>query len=174
VNYGVVRLIRAAVLHEQLALRLDPNVNVLKEYRRFLRDRADRSADPSGRLARRRSRELFNKKIYLQLEHLAKAGEGFVFRLRHMLTLPRVNFSAMVSKSSFAFLTLVKFLTQAAQLTVAAAVIVVVGHGLGPESLTLREVFESIWNSSLYWGAVIVLVAVNGRALLFRLDDKAV
>ena len=37
VDFGVLRLIRSAVMHETLALRLHPDIDILKEYRRFLR-----------------------------------------------------------------------------------------------------------------------------------------
>lgn len=174
VDYGVLRLIRAAVMHEILALRLSPDIDVLKQYRRFVRSRADRSADPGGRPARRRVRDALNKKIYLRLEHLAKAAEGFVFRLRHLVSLPRVNFNAMISKSSFAFLTLVTFLTQVFQLTAVAALFVMTHYGLAHERFTVRQLLQPVWESALYQGAIVVLFLINGRALLFRLDDKDV
>ena len=174
VDFSVVRLLGAAVRYETLALRLDNSINILKEYRRFTRRRADRAADCGGRDAERRAKATLDKTVYLRLERLANAGESFFFRLRHLLALPRVNFSALMSKSSFAFVTLMRFLSQLGVLTLAAMLLAVSRHALNHDHVTYLGALQSVVSSIAYRSVVVALLIINGRSLLFRLDDKDV
>ena len=171
VEYGVLRLIRSAVVLEHMALRLDPKVNLLRRYERFVRDRADRAADPFGEPAARRWKTAFDRRGYLRLEQVAKAGENFAFRMRQLLSSPRVNFHAMIGKSAYAALAVVTFLTRAAQLVALAAAAVAI-HGLWNGAVPVaRDVWSTVWQSPWVLGALAATLLVGVRALFYRLDD---
>lgn len=173
VKYDVVRLLRTVVLYETLALRLDDRINILKEYRRFIRDRAARAADPGGRTMARAART-FDETIYLRLERLTGAADGFLLRLRHLLASPRVNFHALVSKSSFGFATLVRFAFHTVLLTLGATLAVYGSRILSRGTASVADALQVVASSGFYGAAVVVLVLIHGRSLLFRLDDKDV
>lgn len=173
-DLGVVRLLRAIATYEAMALELDADAHPLRSFKRFIRDRANRAADPTGPATRRRIAQVFDRTVYLKLERMANAGETIFFRLRHLVTLPHVNFHALTSKSSFTFVVLMRFLSHVALLTVTASAAV---HGYGivnGSSESFGEVVQTVVRTVAYQAALVVLLAINGRALLFRLDDSSV
>jgi ubiquinone biosynthesis protein len=173
-EYHVLRMLQANLAYEMLALRLDNNIHVIDEYNRFTRYQARRA----GRRARRNITRTLRRpddKVFLRLERLLHTGEGLVARLRHVLAIPSVNFNSLMSKWSFAAYTLIRLgtqsvaLTSAAVLVLATAQFLATGETAGGEAL-LRQVVSH----RLYQFLIVVLVFLNGRALLFRLDDKDV
>lgn len=172
VDFVVLRLLRSAVTHETLALLIDPEADLLREFRRFQRYRANRAANPLGKDARKRARELFDRRIYLRLEAMAKAGESFVFRLRHVLSLPRVNFSAKIGKASFAVITLATWVTRVVRLAALFIACFVAGHLVAHSGFTRGQLLSELWQSLLFRTGVVVLFLIQLRVLLFRLDDR--
>jgi ubiquinone biosynthesis protein len=175
IDFRVLRLLRAAVAQETMALRLAGTIDVIKEYRRFTRDRAARASNRAARSAVRRAGGTLDKTAYLRLERLTSTAEGLLFRLRHVLALPNVNFNSMMSKWSFTAVTAMKFATQLIVVTALGAALVVGGHFLGTrEQVPYMAAMRQILSTGIYQAAVILLLFINGRALLFRLDDKDV
>ena len=173
IDFRVLHLVRATLVYEMLALRLDPSVGIVRRYRRFLRDRSVHAAKRASREAARRVGKSFRKTIYLRLERLAATGEGLFFRLRHALALPRVNFNSMISKGSFTFVTFVKLATQVLLLMALLAGFRVTrsylaDHQAVPYRIAVREAVST----GLFQACVVVLMFINGRPLLFRLDDE--
>lgn len=178
-RYGIViegrilRLLRAALMHETLAVRLDESISVVKEYDRFVRRRAARATRRAidNLISRRTSAG--GKSRYSRMEQLAGTAETLFFRLRHALTLPRVNFHVMMNKGSSTFLTVIKLAAQVLGLAVVAAYLVVAFREIETdEVVTYRVAIGWVLSSTLFRVAVAVLIFVNARALLFRLEDK--
>jgi predicted unusual protein kinase regulating ubiquinone biosynthesis (AarF/ABC1/UbiB family) len=174
VNSQVLRLLRSTLLIESTAARLHRSVDFVEQYHQFENYRAER--------ARRRVTDAVTDALegnsseatILRLERLGQTVAGLFFRTRHMLTLPSVNFNALMSKWSFAVYTLVRFAVQALVVTglgalLTAAVTLGAGFPLEPVS-TLRATLGSV----AYQVVVAALVVANVRAVLFRLDDKEV
>jgi hypothetical protein len=174
IDFHVLRLLRGSVMYDTLAVRLDPEINVIKEYRRFARYRAARARQRfKGQLIKRASAFPDHRGAYLQFERLANTGESLFFRLRHALSIPRVNFSALMSKGSFVVYTWIRLAAQvlalAALLTTASVGVEYATTGHGPN---VRDAFVHVTTLGVFRVLVVLLVFLNTRKLLFRMDDK--
>jgi hypothetical protein len=90
-----------------------------------------------------------------------------------MLSLPSVNFTTLTSKWSYAFYTLLRFLGGALAVTVLAGLLVHSNLLLsGQPVLSLYALFVFLIGQPLYQAVLLLLLLVNGRAALFRMDDR--
>jgi predicted unusual protein kinase regulating ubiquinone biosynthesis (AarF/ABC1/UbiB family) len=175
IDFHILRLLRATLTFDTLATRLNPELDIIKEYRRFSKDIARRI----GRRARRRlykqATEGVDGKVYLRLERWFNAGEGLYFRLRRMLSIPSVNFSMLMSKWSFIMFTTVVFAAQILLVTGVGMTAVAALHYFNAgELFDVRDAFLTVVSHWLYQLIILFLLIINGRSLLFRLDDKDV
>lgn len=173
VDIRVMRLLKAALMHETLAVRLNDSLNVIKEFEKFTRGRAARATRRAARRSVRGLRRSNDKRRYLKLEQLVGTGETLMLRMRHALTIPKVNFQAMTGKGAFSFMILLKFSAQALVLTAAAAyATMTVRNFNGLNLMTYREAIDVVLSSLAFRVGIWVLLLVNARAVLFRLEDK--
>jgi ubiquinone biosynthesis protein len=174
IDFHVLRLLRGNVMYDTLAVRLDPDINVIKEYRRFARYRAARARRRLRRqLGKQASDFPDDKSIYLQLEQLANTGESLFFRLRHALSIPRVNFGSLMSKGSFVVYMFIRLAAQLLAVTGLLTVgVVAVGYASTGQPLDLRDAAAQLISSIAFQGLVVALVLLNARKMLFRMDDK--
>jgi predicted unusual protein kinase regulating ubiquinone biosynthesis (AarF/ABC1/UbiB family) len=172
IDIQVLRLMRATLLLESLAVRLDPEINYVERYRKFNGYRAEQ--------ARRRVTDAItggfeegnSEQLVVRLNSVAQTFQGLYFRLRHTLTMPTVNFGTFAGKWAFAFYILLRFLGQVFLLTgvgVLLAALLTVG-----EPLDLPALLQVVTANFFYRAAVIALIFVNARLVLFRFDDKDV
>jgi ubiquinone biosynthesis protein len=173
IDIQILRLIRATLLLESMAARLHAEINFVDQYQKFERYRAEQ--------ARRRVTEAImdhadgkgNEQAIIRLDRIAQALDGFLFRASHMLSLPTVNFNALMSKWSFAFYTMLRFLGQAALLTFLFALVtslqLYLTTGQSPFPL---DVIQKLISNPVYQTLLLITIFVNGRTVLFRMDDK--
>ena len=101
--------------------------------------------------------------------------ESLFFRTTHMLSLPSVNFNALMSKWSYAIYTLLRFVAQAVVLTLLFAVLQGVSYYFAQSSpIHVLEIFQKVIANPVFQILLLVLIFINGRTVLFRLDDKEV
>ncbi len=171
----VLRLIRSTLLFESMAARLHPKINFVEQFGKFKTYRAEQ--------ARQRVTDSFFDQLdgkgvertIIRLDRIAHAVDGLVFRTSHMLSLPSVNFNALMSKWSFAVYTLLRFISQAVTLTLIAILLASLQlYFETPQSINVMRVFQSVVTNSAYQIILIVLIYVNGKTVLYRLDDKEV
>lgn len=171
----VLRLLRATLLFESMAVHLHPKIDFVRQYRRFDRYRAEQ--------ARRRVTDTVldqldgknDEQLVIRLDRIAHTAQGFFFRTRHMLSLPTVNFSALMSKWSFAFYILFRFFGQALLVTAVAVILVMFNLYLsGSQAIDTQSVVQSVTGSIAYRAAIFILIIISGRTVLFRMDDKEV
>jgi ubiquinone biosynthesis protein len=175
IDIQVLRLIRATLLFESMAARLHHEINFVDEYLKFDKYRAEQ--------ARRRVTDSIldqmdgngNEQMIIRLDRIAQAAEGLFARTSHMLSLPSVNFNALMSKWSFAAYTLLRFIGQTAVLTLIFAMVTALQLQAGAQpSLNVTHIFLKVISSPVYQILVLVMLFVSGRTVLFRMDDKEV
>jgi hypothetical protein len=175
VDIQVLRLIRSTLLYESMAARLHHEIDFVDQYQKFKMYRAEQ--------ARRRVTDSIldqmdgtgNEQTIIRMDRIAQAAEGLLFRTSHMLTLPSVNFNALMSKSSFTFYTFLRFLNHAAILTLVFALLTSLRlYSNAQESMNITDIFLSVAMNPIYQVFIIILLFVHGRTILFRLDDKEV
>jgi ubiquinone biosynthesis protein len=175
VDFHILRLLRAILLCDTMSLQLDNELDIIAEYRRFSKNMSRRIGRRVRRRAARQLTEGIDDKIYLRVERWVNAGEGLFFNLRHMLAIPSVNFSALMSKWSFAIFMVIVFVAQALVVTGIGVTAVAVGHYLaGTEITAVRPLLEQLVTNRFYLVIILILFIINSRSLLFRLDDKEI
>lgn len=175
VDIQVLRLIRSTLLLESMAVRLHRETNFVDEYQSFKEYRAEQ--------ARRRVTDNIldqldgkgNEQSIIRLDRIAHAVEGLLFRVSHSLTLPSVNFSALMSKWSFAVYNFVLFLVQVAMMTLVFGLLVNLDLYLQTQQFgSIGRVLQMVVTNPIYQIVFFILIFVHGRTVLFRLDDKEV
>jgi ubiquinone biosynthesis protein len=175
IDIQVLRLIRSTLLFESMAARLDREIEFVAQFWKFQTYRAEQ--------ARRRVTESILDQLdgqgiertIIRLDRIAHAVEGLAFRTSHALSLPSVNFNILMGKWSFAVYTLLRFIGQAAALTLIAMFLASLQTYLETrQSLNFVQVFQSLMANPLYQILILLLFYLNGKAILYRWDDKEV
>ncbi len=175
VDIQVLRLIRSTLLLESMAARLHPEIDFVDEYQGFKNYRAEQ--------ARRRVTDSMldqmdgknNEQAIIRLDRIAHAVEGLLFRASHILSLPSVNFNALMSKWSFAVYNLFLFLGQMAIITLIFGILANARvYFDGQQLMSISQVLQKVVTSPLYQIIFFIMVFVHSRTVLFRLDDKEV
>jgi len=175
IDIQVLRLIRATLLLESMAARLNHEINYVDQYLKFDQYRAEQ--------ARRRVTDSIldqmdgngNEQMIIRLDRIAHAAEGLFARTSHMLSLPSVNFNALMSKWSFAVYMLLRFIGQSVVLTLIFALFTALQlQASAQPALDVTNIFRKVMASPVYQILLLVMIFVNGRTVLFRMDDKEV
>ncbi len=175
IDIEVLRLIRSTLLLESMAVRLDNEINFVHEYRKFDRYKAEQARRRVTNTVLNQLEGKSNEQLIIRMDRLFQTMEGLFFRTIHMFSLPTVNFNVLMSKWSFTVYILVRFFTQVLGITALAVGIGVVYFALAGRVPFIPSVIIT-WSISnpLYYSALILLIFINGRTALFRMDDKEI
>ncbi len=175
IDVEVLRLLRATLLLESMAVRLDPDINFILDYRKFRVYKAEQ--------VRRRVTDKIldqldgkgNEQLIIRVDRIIQTLEGLFNRTIHMFTLPSVNFNVLMSKWSFAVYIAVRFFAQSLVVTGIALAVSLAFLMLNQQNpFSIQELITWTLTNPLYQAVIIVLVFINGRTVLFRMDDKEV
>jgi predicted unusual protein kinase regulating ubiquinone biosynthesis (AarF/ABC1/UbiB family) len=175
IDIHILRLVRSTLLFESMAVRLHRETNFVDQFQKFDRYRAEQ--------ARRRVTDSLvdqmegkgNEQTVIRLDRVAHAVEGLLFRTSHMLSLPSVNFNSLMSKWSFAIYIAFRFTGQAMLLTLLSAFLI--GFQLyvkTEQPVNIVGLFQQTMMNPVYQVLLLVMIFVNGRTVLFRMDDKEI
>jgi hypothetical protein len=174
-SFDTVRMIRATLLYDTLAARLDNDIDVGKQYRRFMKDAGGEAQTRVQKRVRSRLKNGLTAQDYLTIERMLKMGDQALFQAQRLLNLRTFNFAALVGKFvATVMLTLALFF----QILGITAVIVFCAlvfqrMRLGPE-VTLTAAFNQVVSSGWYQLFLILIIIISIRRILFRLRDKEV
>ncbi len=174
IDIQVLRMLRATLLIESMAVRLHPKINFVQKYWKFDRFRA--------RQARRRVTDVIrdqldgktNELTVIRLDRALHTAEDFLLRIRHMLSLPSVNFNILMSKWSFAFYILFRYIGQILGVTALASILGFAIRLTDGQPAHLPSLLKMILTNPIYLSVLLILTFVSGRTVLFRMDDKEV
>lgn len=175
IDIQVLRLIRSTLLCESISARLHPSINYVDEYKKFLVYMAEqaRRRVTDGILDRLDGKS--NDQLIIRLDRMAKTAEGFFFRTMHLFSLPTFNFSSLMSKWSFAVYMLVRFAVQGLAVTlVPVLAIAAFQAGSLHATVDLYKILGAVTANRVYQLVILILIFINGRTVLFRMDDKEV
>jgi hypothetical protein len=92
-----------------------------------------------------------------------------------MLSLPSVNFNALMSKWSFAAYNFMLFLAQMAIFTLVCGFLINIKSYISAQQfLSIGRTFQLVVGNPIYQIVFFIMIFVHGRTVLFRLDDKEV
>jgi ubiquinone biosynthesis protein len=175
VDFHVLRLIRAVILYDTLAVRLHHDLDIIEEYGRFAGYHAQRVRRKVSRNLARQARDGVDDRTYLRMEQLRDTTEGLFFHMRHALAIPRVNFSDLVDKWAFVIHRFVTVGAQVLGLTLLALGLVAARRWLdGGGTAELSTLVRQAVSQPGYQVLVVLLVLLSWRKLSFRMSDKDV
>jgi predicted unusual protein kinase regulating ubiquinone biosynthesis (AarF/ABC1/UbiB family) len=175
IDIEVLRLLRATLLVESIAVRLDRTIDFVREFRRFDRYKAEQARRRVTETVLDRLEGKSNEQLIIRMDRIFQTLEGLYSRIIHMFSLPSVNFTIMMSKWSYTAYTTVRFATQALVVTAIAVGLAVAGAALsGATPVDVRAAAAQAIASPYYHAVLLLLVFINARKILFRLDDKEV
>jgi predicted unusual protein kinase regulating ubiquinone biosynthesis (AarF/ABC1/UbiB family) len=175
IDLQVLQLLRAALLAEASAVRLFHDIDPITIYEKFEDYRADQASRRVIDQVNSRMEGKEDEKMIIRMDRLAMMLQGLFFRVRHTLTIPDVNFNALINKWSFGMFNLIRFFISV--LTVSGAAVTIYLASQMPESLAVLDLpamVRSIVANSYYQASILLLIVIHGRTVLFRFEDKEV
>jgi ubiquinone biosynthesis protein len=172
-NLNTLRMIRATMLADTVAARLDHHINPYNEFRKYER----RAGVRSRRRIKRGLREVLSTRTFVRIEQLLESSFSAMFRVQRLVDgEPLLNFTSQVGKAAYAFKLLMDF----------------VGMGLvwtsiwyGVTAYQMWDQFEktrflddfasvtwSVINHWHYWVGVFLTGVVLARRLHHRLHGR--
>lgn len=176
---NVVRMIRATLLYDTVAARLNPKINVFKEFHKYSRGVARRTRRHIEKCAVRQMLLGPDDVNFLKARQVADVSDGLLFRLQRFLDDPGFNFMSIAGKVYSAVRALVRaFLLAGAGAAVTAITIAVLyATGVVRKNAPLNP-FKS---DGSYTGAQMLilflffvvagLLVVYGRRVYLRFGD---
>jgi len=174
IDIQVLRFIRSTLLFESMAARLHPEIDFVERFQKFNEYRAEQARrrvtdSILDQLAGKRTEQTI-----IRLDRIAHALEGLAFRTSHMLSLPTTSFNVLLDKWSFAINTFFRFIGQAVILSLIFVLLASLQIYFEAHHIFIADVFQRLITNPLYWLLFLVLIYVNGRMILYRLEDKEV
>lgn len=170
-----VRMIRATLLYDTLAARLDNQIDLGEQYRSFMRD--------AGKKAKKRLQKKIRQRVergptptdYVKFERLLKMGDRALYLAQRVMNLRTYNFGALLGKFVSAVILLVTVAFQTIAATGIIVLAVYLSRWIGQESEpsfndTIRTVISNPW----YIAGLTIILLINVRRMLFRLSDDEV
>jgi hypothetical protein len=116
-----------------------------------------------------------DNQLYLQFEELTDSSERLFRQLQRFLSTPVMKFNAVLDKPVYSISVLFKFFWQAAiTTTMAAGILYLIRWIGGGELYTLSNVLGQVATNPIFQLAILLLLFINIRAVIFRLSDKEI
>jgi ubiquinone biosynthesis protein len=167
-NLHTLRMIRATLLYDTLVLRLDRKIDRYEEYGRFMEYRAGLA---KKRLQKRWQRSMKDS-LFMSLHEMAETGEDAVLRLQHTLSSPFLNFGSVIDKWVFTFSVLGRMVGRMALVAGIAVILVSLVHYFRDGAVDVANVLNLLLYSSLFHLALLCVVILNVRLIVFRLRER--
>ncbi|MBC8506559.1 MAG: AarF/ABC1/UbiB kinase family protein [Anaerolineales bacterium] len=169
-----LRMIRATLLYDTVAVRICKEVNRFDEYLRFRKFREKQAKKRVIKGIENQFRRGLDDTIFLRLEEVAKTGEKLLYRTQNFLGSPMFNFSSLVGKWVFTVSMVIRLIGRVLLITlitagILAGVYILRGFDLQPETI-----FNEVVSNRFYLFLLVVLLITNTRHILFRLRDQEV
>jgi predicted unusual protein kinase regulating ubiquinone biosynthesis (AarF/ABC1/UbiB family) len=172
VKADTVKGLRATLLYDTLALRLDNEMDTRRETQRFYRDYLALHGKQMRKKIRKRVSRGLRLEDYAKLDELAHLGENVVERIKRLVDSPPFSFTYSISKSIYAFITFVKVVSFLGAVLLGvtfaiAAPMRFLGHTLAPDTVLMQ-----VLKSRAFLGVASVALLVGLRRIMFRLNDR--
>jgi uncharacterized membrane protein len=164
---NTLRMIRASMLADTIAARLDNDQDPYEEFRHYEKG--------AGRRARKRTvkrmRRLFGPGKWTRMENGIEAGLKFMYQVQKVLdSLGTVSLVPMIGKAAQASMLLFGVLGRVMVLvSIFATYYYMLNH-----TLTLTELFGKVFRNPYYHSLVLVIVLIAVRKLRARLRDRGI
>jgi ubiquinone biosynthesis protein len=174
VTIHTLRMIRATLLYDTIAVRICKEVDRFEEYMRFRKYREQQAKKRVTKRVKNQFKRGLDDAIFLRMEEVAKTSEKLMYRTQNMLGTPLFNFSSLVGKWVFAASQTLKLIGRILVVTLVA-----IGLGAGiqllqRETIQIGAILFSVISNRTYQALIILLIFTNTRHILFRLRDQEI
>jgi ubiquinone biosynthesis protein len=174
-SFDTVRMIRATLLYDTLAARLDHDIDLGREYRRYVKDAGAESRKRLEKGVEQRLEKGLTGSDYLRIEQMLKMGEQAVYQANRLLNLRAFNFTALVGKFVSSVMLSISLMVQLVMVTTVVVIITAIMQSLFFNMpLAFSATFSQIVINRWYQLLMIFLIIISIRRILFRLQDKEV
>jgi predicted unusual protein kinase regulating ubiquinone biosynthesis (AarF/ABC1/UbiB family) len=167
-----LRMIRATLLYDTVAVRICKDVDRFKEYLRFKRFREKRARQRITKAVNRQFKRGLDDTVFQRLEEASKTGDTLMYRLKNTLGSPLFTFSSLVGKWVFVGSRIIKMTGWIILLTLATAMISAGLLTAQGEIVDGNAILAAIVTHPVYLGLTGLLLIINIRSILFRLHDQ--
>ncbi len=174
VNSDTVKILRASLLYDTLALRLDHDMDINKEWRRFWRDATHVTGNQMRKRLRKRLCGGLQVEDYAKLEELGRLGASAMGQLKRLIDHPPFNFNYSIHKPVYVVITAIKVTTFLGTLLLATTGFWAAGLLLIGKSVSVFAVLRQVFLSRPFQGVIVLAMLVGLRRVMFRLNDQDV
>lgn len=170
-----VRMIRATLLYDTLAARLDNDIDIGKRYRSFMKDSGVRIKDRLRKNLEERISNGLTSTDYAKIDQVLKMGDRALFLGQRLMNLRTFNFGALVGKMVSSIILVIALSFQFILITGMLALAVWAWPLLsGEPTRSFSESLQWVVSSPWYMVGIGILLLINARRMLFRLRDQEV
>jgi predicted unusual protein kinase regulating ubiquinone biosynthesis (AarF/ABC1/UbiB family) len=174
VTIHTLRMIRATLLYDTVAVRICKEVDRFDEYLKFKKYRESQAKIRVTDNLKNQANYGLNDSVFLWIEDIAKTSEKLMFRTRNTLDSPLFNFSSLIGKWVFAASITIKLLGQVGLVTLIGALIIAGLLLFTNQSLHPIEVLSLLMSNRIFQGIIFILGITNIRHILFRMGDQEI
>lgn len=173
-NIDVIRQFRCSILYDTLAYRIDPSLNLVRIYRRYHRDAAERTARRAvrqrGKVTRGEQRNRAVERAGGAIDTMERASAGAE---EFLVELP-IRFQAAINKGAYTASLVLNFILHITFLIVAAATGLWLWRLIrGQSGQPLSTIFLDVAQHRAFLAvAVTILTCILLRRVLFRLAER--
>jgi ubiquinone biosynthesis protein len=173
VNLDTVRVFRAAMLYDTLALRLHPEINLYKEYTQFAKDSGALVRKHMRRSVKMRLRKGLRKVDYSMVADALDTAQRGMYVLKRFLNAPAFNFHRMVKKSVYSVLMVIRLVvTVFGVVILSAAGLIIYRIRTTGQQMALFDALRAIASSWVVQVVVGLVCVLSLRRIVFRLQDR--
>jgi predicted unusual protein kinase regulating ubiquinone biosynthesis (AarF/ABC1/UbiB family) len=166
-----LRMVRATLLYDTIAARIDSQVDRFEQYSQFLRFREQQARKRFRKRNQKRAKRGMDDTAFLRLEEVAKTSEILMNRAQTLLSSPVLNFGSLVGKWVFTLSTVIKLLGRIFFVTAFTAVILGGMQFASGNEINITSLLFDVMTNTAYLIIITVLVFANARHILFRFGD---
>jgi len=167
-----LRMIRATLLYDTVAVRICKEIDRFEEYTKVNRFREKQARKRIAKGANRQFKRGLDDAIYLKLEDFAKTSEMLLYRTQNALGSPPFNYQSLMGKWVYAISVGIKLIGKLFLLTLIAGPIIAGRHFMAGSVLPPVEILQSLQTNPLYLVIFTILILISIRQILFRLRDQ--
>ena len=172
VNSDTVKGLRATLLYDTLGLRLDHDIDILKECQRFVRDALHLTGQQVRKRIRKRMGGGLQLEDFAKLDELARLGNNAIEQVKRLVDHPPFNFGASVAKPAYAVITGFKVAVFLGELLLAATGVLTVWLLIAGQPAAISQSILKVLNSHAFQVTSCLAVLVGLRRVMFRLNDR--
>ena len=166
-NLNTLKMIRASMLVDTLALRLDSKVDQYKEFTKYLKGAGKRSF----KRLRTQARGYFQRSTFVEFEDLFSAARGAIYQLKRTAESASSTSSSLIGKASYAVSCMIQLTLVYAVTMVIGLTIVGIRHYIDNIDGDLWDMGKEVLHSTPYQVFLLATFLVYGRRIAFRLLD---